>query len=178
MRLFAVGVLCMLILSCSSQKTATKANGTSSPKDKITEYVSPDNKLKALVIAVDGKNGECRVEVRRTDGEILLSNGYCSEDGTHGRVVLVAKWTPDSNYFVYSTRGSDGQKHGNFSIDYYRRTGNTFRSLGDNLKGDITESGFEVGSPATVKVILAKGSGKPSQAEVNLDNVIHHDKKK
>src|SRR6516225_8579374 len=46
---------------------------------------------------------ESRVVIRTSKGDTLTSKDYSSPRGTNGYYVFNAKWSPDSQFFVYST---------------------------------------------------------------------------
>jgi len=76
-------------------------------------YPSPDGALRALVFPVDVSlyatpDMESRVVIRTSKGDTLTSKDYSSPRGTNGYYVFDAKWSPDSQFFVYSTSSSGG----------------------------------------------------------------------
>ena len=82
-------------------------------------YPSPDGALRALVFSVDVSlyatpDMESRVVIRTSKGDTLTSKDYSSPRGTNGYYVFDAKWSPDSQFFVYSTWSSGGHSPGHF----------------------------------------------------------------
>src|SRR5579871_74489 len=69
------------------------------------EYLSPNNRFKALV---DTSDGESRVAVLTERGVRLATHAFTSEDKQHGYEVDAAYWTPDGKYFVFRLRSSGG----------------------------------------------------------------------
>ena len=70
-------------------------------------YPSPDGALRALVFPVDVSlyatpDMESRVVIRTSNSDTLISKDYSSPRGANGYYVVNAKWSPDSQYFVYS----------------------------------------------------------------------------
>lgn len=147
-----VATCCLMILLCSvSISFSEDGNKTRIPSKQIKEYVSPDRTLKALVIPTSEKNNESIIEIRKFTGELLLKKSYGSEDGEHGCTVAQAKWTPDSNFFVYSMYSSGGHQPWHSPIDFYYKNGAIF-SLEDFLSDPIAEPEFQVKAPDIIEV--------------------------
>src|SRR5262249_7850480 len=74
-------------------------------------YPSPDGALRALVFPVDVSlyttpDMESRIVIRTSKGDTLTSKDYSSPRGANGYYVVKAKWSPDSQFFVYSMPSS------------------------------------------------------------------------
>ena len=74
-------------------------------------YASPDATLSALIFPVDvdlhaTPDMESRIVIRTSDGKLLTSKDYSSPRGANGYYVVGAKWSPDSQVFVYSMSSS------------------------------------------------------------------------
>ena len=70
-------------------------------------YRSPDAGLVAVIVPT-GRGREHRVEIRNRQDNVLASVDRSSEDGEHGGVVDKAAWSPDGQFFVFSTYNSGG----------------------------------------------------------------------
>jgi hypothetical protein len=68
-------------------------------------YRSPDGGLRAVIVPI---GREHRVEIRNRHGKVLASVDRSSEDGEHGGAVEKAAWSPDAQFFVFSTYNSGG----------------------------------------------------------------------
>jgi hypothetical protein len=82
-------------------------------------FVSPDKALRALVLPSDVSldttpDMESRVVIRSSHGDTLTSEDYSSPRGMNGHYVYRAKWSPDSQFFVYSMISSGGHSPGRF----------------------------------------------------------------
>ena len=95
-------------LACSGHKLLRNPRPESSCSNvKPVIYASPDGALRALVFPVDVSlyatpDMESRVVIRTAKCDTLTSKDYSSPRGTNGYYVLDAKWSPDSQFFVYS----------------------------------------------------------------------------
>lgn len=129
--------------------------------DETRKYVSPDEKLYALVVPV-GKAGdgprESRVDVRNSGGEVLLSRSFVSEDGQHGFIVYRADWTADSQFFVFSVSSSGGHQPWHSPIYFYCRSDSRLRLLDDYL-GPISDPNFMLSAPDTIHATKLKKYG-------------------
>src|SRR5438876_683628 len=92
-------------------------------------HPSPDRMLRALVFPVDVSlyatpDMESRVVLRTSKGDTLTSKDYSSPRGSNGYYVVTAKWSPDSQFFVYSMSSSGGHSPWSFPIMVYGRKKN------------------------------------------------------
>jgi len=84
-------------------------------------YVSPDATLSALEFPVDANlhatpDMESRIVIQTSDGKLLTSKDYSSQSGADGYYVVSAKWSPDSQFFVYSMSSSGGHSPWSFPM--------------------------------------------------------------
>ena len=95
---------------------------------------TPDHQLRACVVEV-GKFppplNESRVDIHDTSGKVLASRNFGSPKGDQGRSVVHSAWTPDSNFFVFSTRSSGGHSPWHGNTYFYSRKTNKFALLDD-----------------------------------------------
>jgi hypothetical protein len=107
---------------CSGHKLLSSPrpeSSCSSLKPRI--YPSPDGALRALVLPVDVSldatpDMESRVVIRTSNGDTVTSKDYLSPRGTNGYYVVNAKWSPDSQFFVYSMSSSGGHSPWSFPM--------------------------------------------------------------
>src|SRR5262249_49041760 len=97
-------------------------------------YPSPDGALRALVFPVDVSlyatpDMESRVVVRTSNGDTMTSKDYSSPRGTNGYYVVNAKWSPDSQFFVYSMSSSGGHSPWSFPMMVYSRQKKAHRRI-------------------------------------------------
>src|SRR6266516_1077259 len=108
-------------------------------------YPSPDGALRALVFPVDVSlyatpDMESRVVIRTSKGDTLTSKDYSSPRGTNGYYVFNAKWSPDSQFFVYSMASSGGHSPWSFPMMVYSRQKKRIVEFSDMIEGKPTIS--------------------------------------
>ncbi len=119
-------------------------------------FVSPDKALRASIYPADVSldatpDMESRVVIRSSAGDTLTSKDYSSPRGMNGYYVYNAKWSPDSQFFVYSMTSSGGHSPWSFPIMVYGRKSSLIANFSDMIDGKPTLSGeFEFAGPHTV----------------------------
>jgi hypothetical protein len=132
---------------------------------KLEILASPDKTAHAVVYPSDVSlnttpDMESRVVIRSSTGETLASQDYSSSRGMNGHYVYLAKWSPDSNYFVFSMTSSGGHSPWSFPIWAYGRKENQFVRLSDMMNGAPTLSGdFQFSGPHIVDASTWKEPG-------------------
>jgi hypothetical protein len=151
---------------CSGHKLLPSPRPESScgnVKPKI--YPSPDGTLRALVLPVDVSlhatpDMESRVVIRTSKGDTLTSKDYSSPRGANGYYVVSAKWSPDSQFFVYSMSSSGGHSPWSYPMAVYGRGKNLIAKFSDMINGNPTISGdFNFTGPHTVVASTWKQPG-------------------
>ena len=155
--------LSFFMAACAQQPTT---QGPSTDHHPITcpGVTSPDQKLRACVLSV-GKHphppfNESRVEVRDMKGAILAAKDFKSPDGEHGRNVQKAEWSPDSQFFVFSTASSGGHSPWHWQTYFYDRQRNTFKEV-DDFTGPIIKRNFKLTAPDRIEVIVQGTAADP-----------------
>jgi hypothetical protein len=152
--------------ACSGHKllpTPRPESSCSNVKPQI--YASPNGALRALVFPVDVSlyatpDMESRVVIRNSKGDTLTSKDYSSPRGTNGYYVFNAKWSPDSQFFVYSMSSSGGHSPWSFPMMVYSREKNRIAGLSDMIGGKPTVSAdFHFTGPHTVVASTWKQPG-------------------
>ena len=159
-----IALLAFQILALATQQNALA--------DPITGAIdSPDRALRAVIIPVDREKGfeanESRVEIRKSDGKLLCSKDYSSNDGEHGYGVQEGKWTPDSQFFVYDTASSGGHQPYHAPTFFYSRKENRIRDIEELTNRAVLSNDpppFKIVTPQSVAVVsspdeYAPGSG-------------------
>jgi len=140
-------------------------------------FVSPGKALQALVIPADVSldvtpDVESRIEIRVRGGKVLASEDHSSPRGMNGYYVVTAKWSPDSQFFVYSFTLSGGHQPWSFPIMIYSRKWNTFARLSDLIDEKPTISAkFAFSGPHTLIAQTWKTEGaidQPVRIKVDL----------
>jgi hypothetical protein len=128
-------------------------------------FTSPDKKTVAAVLAVDKSlnatpDMESNVVIRSSVGATLASKDYSSPDGANGYYVLNAKWSPDSQFFVYSMMSSGGHSPWSFPTWVYSIKKNQFANVSDMINGSPFVSGdFTFAKPNTLNASTWKQPG-------------------
>jgi hypothetical protein len=151
---------------CSGHKFLPTPRPQTSCRTVIPQiFVSPDRALHASVLPVDVSlyatpDMESRVVIRSGDGNTLTSADYSSPRGTNGYYVYAAKWSPDSQFFVYSLTSSGGHSPWSFPIMAYSRKSRSIAKFSDMINGRPTLSGqFEFSGPHTLIASTWKKTG-------------------
>jgi hypothetical protein len=164
-----------VLLPCSAFAANSQCSGhqllsAPRPKDSCQNlepkiYASPDKKLKAEVFPADTSlndtpDMESRVEIHSSAGAELASKDYSSPDGANGYYVLNAKWSPDSQYFVFSMMSSGGHSPWSFPIMIYSVKKKQFAQFSDMINGQPTLSGqFTITAPHSLNASTWKQPG-------------------
>jgi hypothetical protein len=128
-------------------------------------YPSPDGALRALVLPVDVSlyatpDMESRVVIRTSKGDTVTSKDYSSPRGTNGYHVVKAKWSPDSQFFVYSMASSGGHSPWSFPMMVYSRQKNRIVGFSGMIEGKPTISAdFHFAGPHTLVASTWKAPG-------------------
>jgi len=138
-------------------------------------YPSPDQALRAIVFPVGMElhatpDIESRVVIRADEAKLLTSKDYSSPRGANGYYVVRAKWSPDSQFFVYSMSSSGGHSPWQFPTWVYSRQKNLIVSFSEMIGGDPTMSeDFNFSGPHTVTATTWEKSGSDKQIPVVVD---------
>jgi hypothetical protein len=131
---------------CQGHQLLPTPRAASSCKNvKPSTFRSPDGTLTAFVFPADPSldatpDMESRVEVRTKDGRVLASKDYSSPRGANGYYVVRAKWTRDSQFFVFSLSSSGGHSPWSFPMAVYSRERNAVINFSDMIGGNPTLS--------------------------------------
>jgi hypothetical protein len=155
-------------VGCSGHELLAKPRPEGSCSDlKPRIYPAPDRALHALVLPADisldtTPDMESRVVLRGAKGDTLTSKDHSSPRGMNGYYVVTAKWSPDSQFFVYSLSSSGGHSPWSFPMWVYSRAKNAIVSFSDMIKGNPTVSGdFTFTGPHSVTASTWKQPGSP-----------------
>ncbi len=134
------------------------------------DFPSPDNSLVAIVSPIkDHKGGESEVRIQSHSGKLLCAKSYGSPDGQQGEIVDQAKWTPDSQFFVFSTYSSGGHQPWYSPVQFYSRSRNRiFLIDGDGLV--TTDAHFKLFSPSFIEV-FGHSNSVPNDTWIRLNLV-------
>ena len=153
-------------LACSGHKLLRNPRPESSCSNvKPAIYASPDGALRALVFPVDVSlyatpDMESRIVIRTAKGDTLTSKEYSSPRGTNGYYVVDAKWSPDSQFFVFSMASSGGHSPWSFPMMVYSRQKNRIAGVSDMIEGKPTLSAdFHFAGPHTLVATTWKQQG-------------------
>jgi hypothetical protein len=137
------------------------------PKKKCSGIASPDGALCAHIVSV-GKHKapfhEDRVDIRDAKEQLVASKSFKSPDGEHGRHVAKSQWTPDSQFFVFTTESSGGHSPWHWTPWFFDRQKKNFRLL-DDATGPVIKPEMKVAAPDWVEVTVQGKPGDPSDIE-------------
>jgi len=132
-------------------------------------YPSPDQALRAIVFPVGmdlhaTPDIESRVVIRGNEARLITSKDYSSPRGANGHCVVRAKWSPDSQFFVYSMSSSGGHSPWQFPTWVFSREKERIVSFSDLIGGNPTVSDdFSFTGPHTIKAITWEKAGSDKQ---------------
>ena len=151
---------------CSGHKLLPTPRPESSCNNvKPMVYPSPDGALRAVVLPVDVSlhatpDMESRVVIRTSKGDTLTSKDYSSPRGANGYYIVTAKWSPDSQFFVYSMTSSGGHSPWSYPMAVYGRAKNAIARFSDMINGNPTVSPeFSFTAPHTLTASTWKQPG-------------------
>jgi len=138
-------------------------------------HASPDKAVRAVIYPVGmdlnaSPDIESRIVFRGNDAKLLTSRDYASARGSNGYYVVNAKWSPDSQFFVYSMSSSGGHSPWSFPTWVYSREKNAIFGFSDMIGGNPTiSSDFSFTAPHTIKATTWEKQGSDKQVPVTVD---------
>jgi hypothetical protein len=138
-------------------------------RDQMKEYYSPDRSIVARVRTVseqNGANAESNVEFRRrSDGRLIGARSFISKDRRRGLGVVEARWSFDSNFFVFSTLSSGGRYPGVFPTFVFSRNPAQIVLLDAVLKTTVASPEFSLQAPDLLTVVVRDSAAGRSMVE-------------
>jgi hypothetical protein len=138
--------------------------------------VSPDKELHAVIypssISLDTTpDMESRMVIRSSAGDTVTSRDFSSARGMNGYYVDHAKWSPDSQFLVFSTISSGGHSPWSFPIWVFGRKASRFAPLTDLIGGKPSLSGdFTFAAPHSLTSSTWKQEGAiDSKVPITVD---------
>ena len=157
----AISLLAAITLNSCATSATQSANFGCQGTD------SPDHQLRACIVEV-GKFppplNESRIDIRDTSGKLVASRNFGSPKGDQGRSVVHSAWTPDSNFFVFSTQSSGGHSPWHWNTYFYSRKNNKFALLDDRI-GPVIKPDFKVKAPDIVEATVQGTASDPSDIQ-------------
>ncbi len=151
---------------CSGHELLETPRSETSCQTLVPEiFISPDGAMHASVLPVGVSlyatpDMESRVVIRSSDGNTLSSEDHSSPSGAQGYHVYAAKWSPDSEFFVYSLTSAAGHQPWSFPMMVYSRKQNAFAKFNDMIHDEPTLSGdFDFTGPHSVTAKTWKKQG-------------------
>jgi hypothetical protein len=112
-----------------------------------------------------GKHGppfnESRIEIHDVSDHVLAFKDFRSSDGEHGRNLQKNEWTPDSQFYVFSTASSGGHSPWHWQTYFYDRRANTFKEA-DDFTGPIIKRDFTLSAPDWIEVTVQGTKSDPT----------------
>jgi hypothetical protein len=150
--------------------------GLVSPAQAQQSFTSPDSQLRAVILPVCEKQGlentESAVEIHLSTGKLLYRQAYSSPDCGHGMRVVRAEWTPDSQFFVFSTQPSGESKPWQYLTLFYARRLNGITDL-DKYVDPIVTPNFALSAPNTIQTKAVETRERPTHlVKVSLGRLV------
>jgi hypothetical protein len=138
-------------------------------------HASPDQALRAIVwpVGMDlhaSPDIESRIVIRGADAKLVTSRDFSSPRGANGYYVVRAKWSPDSQFFVFSMSSSGGHSPWSFPTWVFSREKAEIFSLSEMIGGNPTISDdFHFSGPHSLTAITWEKQGSDKQVPVVVD---------
>lgn len=163
MKLFEISIFFICMLFCVSTGQANQAN-------VITSIESPDGMFRSH-ITTNRKSAdvppEFVLEVSHSGGRIAARGDYTSESGEHGLSLENAAWTPDSQFFIFTTVSSGGHMAWQYLTFFFDRRDNKIHDFNDFLP-PVAEGSFTLKAPDIITLTI----WTPLTTEKPLDDSI------
>ncbi len=139
-------------------------------------FISPDSQLRAIILPLcenkGPENTASAVEIRSSTGKLLYREAYSSQDCGHGMRVVRAEWTPDSQFFVFSTQPSGESKPWEYLTLFYARRLNGITDL-DKYVDPIVTPNFALSAPNTIQTKAVETRERPTHlVRVSLGSLV------
>jgi hypothetical protein len=150
---FALSLLIVtLLLGCAHQPSWT-CNGLTSPDQELRACVSSSGNAPPL--------NESVVQIHDTKDQTLATDDFRSSTQSNGRNVKMNQWTPDAQFYVFSTASSGGHSPWHWQTYFYDRHANAFKEL-DNFTGPIIKRDFTLSNPDWIEVTVQGTKSDPT----------------
>jgi len=127
------------------------------------DTASPDGQVTAFVRSV---GSESIVAFRDTISKSFCSKGFLSGDGEHGLYFLTGKWTPDSQYFVFTMSSSGGHSSWHARTYVYRRKQNDILMFDAKYIRPVVNPDFKVSAPSFLTIeIMDDSLAEPTEGK-------------
>lgn len=138
--------------------------------EKVKSLKSPDGKLTANITQAQKSaegSPEFIIEVKDSEGKVTTKKDFTSENGSHGLSIDKAEWSPDSQFFVFSTFSSGGHQAWQTPTLFFDRRDSKIHGFEEYL-APIAEGEFELKSPDIISITI----WTPVTPEKTLDDSI------
>jgi len=162
-----------VFITCAAVSVLSVMMVTAKSHTKSYQYLAPDGGARVVIVPV-GKtpahsDDESRIEFRSADNSIWCGLDYSSPDSEHGFGVVRARWTSDSQYFVFSLTSSGGHQPWHAPTQFFSRRDRIVRTLDDYFASGISNPYFRLLAPNTVKTAVAGQNGEDVPVSIKLD---------
>jgi hypothetical protein len=113
-------------------------------------YTSPDRAISADVVIASPTDCESKVVIHDHE-RTLMDVSYVSADHDHGKCVDMAKWSRDSQFFVYIMENAGGHQGWHSYIMIYSRAKGELLSLGNYIQDPITGAQFRLSGDHSIE---------------------------
>jgi hypothetical protein len=160
MKLFNTTVFSICMLFCVSICQANQAKLITSPDGKFSAHIT---------ISQNSTTGppEFKTEIRDSDGQVSATSDYTSENGEQGLSLVHAAWTPDSQFFIFTTYSSGGHMAWQYPTLFFDRRDKKIHDFNEFLP-PIAEGTFKLKAPDIITITI----WTPLTTEIPLDESI------
>ena len=132
-------------------------NGVAFALDQKNRYLSPDGEAESIILSVPFKATspnwtESAIYFRDYSAEKFIFRNFASGDGEHGLFFVSGKWTPDSNYFIFTANSSGGHSPWRLRTYVYRRIQNDLLPLDEDYIEPVVSPDFSALPPHSLKI--------------------------
>jgi hypothetical protein len=124
--------------------------------EQANVILSPDGNLVAKITFVQKTSEvapEISIEIKDATGKVAAKKDFTSESGEHGFSLGKAAWTPDSQFFVFTTFSSGGHMAWQYPAFFFDRRNKIFRDFSDFLQ-PIADGAFELKAPDVITITI------------------------
>jgi hypothetical protein len=133
-------------------------------------YRSPDRAISTDIVIASPTDCESKVAIRDRQ-RVLVEASYVSADHDHGQCVDVAKWSRDSQFFVYSVENAGGHQGWHDYIMIFSRSKGQLLSLDHYVPDPITSVQFRLFGSHSIEFETTKiplGGAPPRKIRMDL----------
>jgi hypothetical protein len=146
MKLFIQSIPFIIMLFFGSVAFAEQTNVIRSPDGNFVAKITFVQKTSEVA-------PEISIEIKDATGKVTAKKDFISESGEHGLSLDKAAWTPDSQFFVFTTFSTGGHMAWQYPAFFFDRRNKIFRDFADFLQ-PIADGAFELKAPDVITITI------------------------